>query len=190
VTRIYVVQHAEKRRDGSNPGLTDAGHDQARRTGRWLSCRGIAAVYTSPLRRARETADAVASACGLEARIDDRLRERMNWDGRQPYREFLEDWVRATTDRDFIPGVGDSSRQAAHRLHQFIQEQAGGGAPIAVVSHGGITVDLLRGLLGDGAVPAGLMDRGVPPCAITTFDDLDVIDIARVDHLESRSATT
>ncbi|GAA2701951.1 histidine phosphatase family protein [Nonomuraea recticatena] len=41
-------------------------------------------MFNSPMRRARETADIIASAIGLSVSEDARLRERMNWDGRQP----------------------------------------------------------------------------------------------------------
>ncbi|MET8081322.1 hypothetical protein [Streptomyces sp. NPDC005303] len=45
-------------------------------------------------------------------------------------------------------------------------------------------MDLLRTLIGDDAVPVELMQRGVPSCAITTLDDLSVVEIASVAHLE------
>ena len=96
-------------------------------------------------------------------RLDDRLRERMNWDGRAPLADFLADWDRSTADRDFTSGAGDWSHQAAARLRGFLVERVDAPGPIAVVSHGGITVDLLRTLLGDAAVPAGLIRRGLPP---------------------------
>jgi broad specificity phosphatase PhoE len=56
--------------------------------------------------------------------------------------------------------------------------------PLALVTHGGATVDLLRTLIGDQAVPSELMHQGVPACAITMLDDLSVVEIASVSHLE------
>ncbi|APZ44132.1 histidine phosphatase family protein [Acidihalobacter ferrooxydans] len=53
-------------------GLTEAGRAEARRLRGWLQTQRPAAVWTSPLRRARET----AQACGYaEAEIVDALRE-------------------------------------------------------------------------------------------------------------------
>ena len=46
-----------------------------------------------------------------------------------------------------------------------------------------VTIDLLRNLLGDDRLPAHLMGEGIPPCAITTLDDLHVTGIAATDHL-------
>ncbi|MDZ5446498.1 histidine phosphatase family protein [Micromonospora sp. 4G57] len=188
VARIYLVQHAEKLPDAGDPGLTALGRSQAAVTGRWLSHAGLGAVYTSPLLRARQTAQCVAGAAGgLSVHIDHRLRERMNWDGNQPIPEFLQDWSRATLDREFVPRSGDSSRQAAQRMMSFLAERAHGPVPIAVVTHGGITVDVLRTLLGDEGVATELMTRGVPSCAITTLDSLKVVSIAWTDHLPADS---
>lgn len=61
-----------------------------------------------------------------------------------------------------MPRTGDSSRQAAQRMMSFLAERAHGPVPIAVVTHGGITVDVLRTLLGDEGVATELMTRGVP----------------------------
>ena len=44
-------------------------------------------------------------------------------------------------------------------------------------------MDLLRTLLGEGVLPPGLLDEGVPSCAVTTVHNLDVIEIASVAHL-------
>ena len=54
---------------------------------------------------------------------------------------------------------------------------------VAAVTHGGITTDLLRNLLGDDALPPHLLDAGIPPCAVTAIDDLNVIMIASTAHL-------
>jgi broad specificity phosphatase PhoE len=140
-------------------------------------------VYSSPLRRAWETARHLAMATGLELRPDERLRERVNWDGTQSMEAFLSDWARCANDRDCVPHAGDSSRQTGARMLAFVQEQLDGPDAVAAVTHGGATVDLLRTLPGDAAVPAALMQYGVPACAVTILDRSGVVDIARTDHL-------
>ena len=45
-----------------------------------------------------------------------------------------------------------------------------GPGPVAAVTHGGVTSDLLRDLLGDSALPGHLLDAGIPPCAVTAID--------------------
>lgn len=180
---IYVVQHGEKERSAGDPGLTERGRAQAALAAERLRGGGLTSVFASPLRRARETAEPVAAACGLEVRTDARLTERMNWDGSLPIGAFAAEWARASADRDFVPSVGDSSRAAGNRFREFLIEQEGSDAVLAVAAHGGVTVDLLRTLLGDEGVPEALVREGVPSGAVTTLRGLEVVEIASVSHL-------
>lgn len=180
---VYVVQHGEKEREPGDPGLTARGWEQAELAAAWLRGKGLRAVYASPLLRARQTGALVADRCGLAVRVDARVTERMNWDGSAPFARFAEDWARTTADRDFVPAGGDSSRAAGGRFREFLEEQGSGDGPIAVACHGGVTVDLLRTLMGDERVPEALLREGVPPGAVTTLDGLEAVAIAAVDHL-------
>ena len=81
--RVYLVRHAE-----AAPGtpdelrsLTPEGRRQARELGRRLAREDPALVLTSPLLRARETADAIARASGVESRVDERLGPGATADG-------------------------------------------------------------------------------------------------------------
>jgi broad specificity phosphatase PhoE len=179
----YLVQHGEKEPLPGDPGLTRMGRQQAARTGRWLCAQGVGALYTSPLRRARETADCIASVTGLAVQPDARLCERLNWDGSQPFDSFLALWDRTTQDRDFVPANGDSSRQAGARLQAFLADLPAVPWPVAVVTHSGVTTDLLRTLLGDDALPPQLLEAGIPSCAVTAADHLNVTMIASTSHL-------
>ena len=186
MTRIYLVQHGDKERLPGDPGLNELGRRQAADTARWLRQAGLHALYTSPLRRARETAEPIGRITGLVAAVDSRLRERLNWDGAQTFDAFLADWDRSAKDRDLVlgnVGNGESSRSAGERLRAFLAGLSGGGGQVAVVTHGGVTLDLLRTLLGDDGLPAGLLETGIPPCAITTLDDLHVLVMAATGHL-------
>jgi broad specificity phosphatase PhoE len=183
MTLAYLVQHGEKEPLPGDPGLTGTGRAQAARAGQWLLGMRVRAVWTSPMRRGRETAECIAAITGVAVQPDDRLRERLNWDGSVPLDAFLGVWARTARDRDWVPACGESSRQAGRRLAGFLAGLPAASGPVAVVTHGGITVDLLRNLLGDDAVPPQLLTAGVPPCAITTMDDLNVIMIASISHL-------
>jgi phosphohistidine phosphatase len=75
--RLVIVRHAEAASgepDELRP-LTPEGRDAARALGRRLADEGIApdAVLTSPLLRARETAQELARPAGLEPEPDERL---------------------------------------------------------------------------------------------------------------------
>lgn len=143
----------------------------------------VGAVFSSPLRRARETAQFIAVASGLDVQEDARLRERMNWSDDQPVGAFLADWAATVRDRDHVPRSGDSSRHAGARLLGCLTDLAVERGPVAVVTHGGVTVDLLRTLVGDEVLPDSLLHNGVPSCAITTLDGVAVVDIASQAHL-------
>jgi broad specificity phosphatase PhoE len=183
MTRVYLVQHGEKEPLPGDPGLTELGRQQAARTGRWLAGLGITALWTSPMRRARETAGCIASVTGLAARSDPRLRERLNWDGSMPFDAFLALWDQTANDRDLVPADGESSRQAGARMRAFLGQLPRLPAPVAAVTHGGATIELLRDLLGEEGLPPGLLATGIPPCAVTTVDDLYPVMIASVAHL-------
>jgi broad specificity phosphatase PhoE len=71
-----TIWHAENRYAGvSDVVLDPRGYAQAERLAAWASEAGLAAVWSSPLSRARETAAPAARAAGLELQIDERLRE-------------------------------------------------------------------------------------------------------------------
>ncbi|HET8607398.1 MAG TPA: phosphohistidine phosphatase SixA [Gaiellaceae bacterium] len=74
--RVYLVRHAEAapgQPDELRP-LTPAGRESARRLGERLAGEArVDAVLTSPLLRARETAEAIAKAAGVTAEPTDLL---------------------------------------------------------------------------------------------------------------------
>ncbi len=174
---LVLVQHGEKERTPGDPGLTRHGWAQAKRTAVAVAALGCpVAIYSSPLKRAAQTGSVIGEHFELAVRFDDRLRERINWDGEEAesFESFLADWERTTRDRDYAPPSGDSSRQAAERMLEAVDgiADAHAGAMAVVVTHGGATVDLLRTLLGDEALAAvrpRLLADGVPPCALTTL---------------------
>jgi broad specificity phosphatase PhoE len=183
VALVYLVQHGDKEPLPGDPGLTELGQRQATRTGRWLRGQAVRALYTSPLLRARQTAARIAAVTGLPVQADDRLRERLNWHAPEPFEAFLAVWARTDRDRDFVPAHGDSSRQAGMRLQAFLAGLPATARPAAAVTHGGVTADLLRNLLGDSALPPRVLAANIPPCAVTTIDGLHVLTIASTSHL-------
>lgn len=193
---VLVVQHGEKVRSVDDPGLTAVGRRQAADVARWLAANrpDIDAVLASPLRRARETAAPIAAALGLELTTEPRVRERMNWgdDANVDLDEFLTEWQHATDDRSYQPAVGDSSINAAVRfLDALVDLEHNQAAVVAVVAHGGVTVDALRTIAGDASINDArpdLISDGVQSCAITrlrvTNGAVTVIDYPSTDHLD------
>src|SRR5262245_62418113 len=75
--RLYLVRHSEAERGDPDElrRLTPAGRQQARELGARLAAEGVEAdaVLSSPLLRARETADQLARALGATSEPDERL---------------------------------------------------------------------------------------------------------------------
>lgn len=76
--RIYVVRHgkaAASFTDDLDPGLDDLGHEQAESAAAELHSKGPLQLVSSPLRRARETAEPLARLRDQKVRIESRIAE-------------------------------------------------------------------------------------------------------------------
>lgn len=171
-----TVWHAENRYAGvSDVGLSERGYEQARRLGRWAAQAGIAAVWTSPLGRARATAAPAAEALGAEPAVDAGLRELDFGDAEgRTLAEFAArrpDAVaafRADPAAHPLPG-GEDPAAAADRgitaLRRVAAAHPGGRA--LVVTHNTLLRLMLCALLG---VPLGRYRAALPRvrnCALT-----------------------
>jgi 2,3-bisphosphoglycerate-dependent phosphoglycerate mutase len=135
VTTFLFVRHSVTSPGEGDPGLTFEGRLLARTVAEQLRRRHATYVFTSPLRRAYETAEEMALVLGLEKLIDERLRERTNW-GDVPgetFDEFLVRW-----------NATDAQLSRA-RMAAFVQDIGGRypRATVIVVAHGGIVGDYL-----------------------------------------------
>jgi broad specificity phosphatase PhoE len=149
MTTFYLIRHAVKADDTStDPNISLLGREQAQATASYLTSRSIMRVYTSPLRRASETAAIIAAVLHVPLLEDVRLRERMNWGDSegQSFDEFIALWQRCDADRDFAPPNGLSSRQAGERMADFLRaaQQKFPHEELAAVTHGGTLSDFLR----------------------------------------------
>jgi broad specificity phosphatase PhoE/ribonuclease HI len=149
-TRFLLLRHGQtelstqRRYSGrGNPALTDVGQAQAEAAAQYLAKRGgIAAVITSPLQRAYDTAAKAAKALGLDVTVDDDLIETDfgAWEG-LTFTEAAEQdpklhrsWLR---DTSITPPNGESFDSVADRVQRvrarIIAEHA--GETVIVVSH-------------------------------------------------------
>jgi phosphohistidine phosphatase len=80
--RVFLVRHAEAAQGEPDElrALTAAGRDAARALGQRLAEARPAAVVSSPLLRARETAELIARGCNVAATTDERLAPGANAD--------------------------------------------------------------------------------------------------------------
>lgn len=97
----------------------------------------VARVVTSPLLRARDTAGAIAAACGAMVVVDERLVELDygDWDGR-PLAELPPDVVaRWRADPGFRPPGGEALRDVHARVEPFVREFLDAEGDTVAVSH-------------------------------------------------------
>ncbi|MFT7840851.1 bifunctional RNase H/acid phosphatase [Saccharothrix sp. BKS2] len=164
-TRLHLLRHGQtelsvaRRYSGrGNPPLTGVGRGQAEAAARRLGgLANVAAVVSSPLARARETARAVAEATGVEATTHEGLIETDfgAWEGltfteaaeRDPglHRRWLSDPAVAA------PG-GESFDEVLRRVRRVKTDLIAryGGADVVVVSHVTPIKQLLRTALDVG----------------------------------------
>ncbi|MEU7737057.1 histidine phosphatase family protein, partial [Streptomyces griseus] len=108
---------------GTDPELSATGRGQAERAaGHFAALGTVQEIVSSPLRRCRETAAAVADRLGLDVRIDEGLRETDfgAWEGltfgevRERYADDLTAWLASP---DTAPtGGGESFAEVAERV--------------------------------------------------------------------------
>jgi broad specificity phosphatase PhoE len=124
--------------------LNDTGRRQAGELAHRLSHRSFVSLWSSDLIRARETAEIVGAAIGLQPRLDPRLREaaRGRWEGRRfidverDEPELYAAWRRAGAEFRF-PG-GESLLEQQQRVTASLDDvERGGELPALVVCHGG-----------------------------------------------------
>ncbi|MEW2066023.1 bifunctional RNase H/acid phosphatase [Streptomyces sp. NPDC007346] len=108
---------------GTDPALSAIGRDQAARAAAHFAALGtIQEIVSSPLRRCRQTAAAVADRLGLDVRVEDGLRETDfgAWEGltfgevRERYGDDLTAWLASP---EAVPtGGGESFAAVADRV--------------------------------------------------------------------------
>ena len=108
--KLYIIRHGETEwnteevfRGRKDVPLNEAGLSQAELTGAFLADKGVDAVYSSPLVRATQTAQAICRATGAHLTLDDAFVDMDfgPWEGhaladvRRRYPAEFEVWRRA-----------------------------------------------------------------------------------------------
>jgi len=196
---LHCIRHGQStyNADGRIQGqsdvpLSELGTRQAEAVGDVLARLPVAAIYSSPLRRALETARLTAELLGLEVRTDRRLKE-INagvWEDRprsEVERLFPQDIANwRSGDLDFtIPG-GESRRDLLRRGMAAMQSiiRAGWGQ-VAVFAHGGLLVVTLKALLKipRQEPPFDLENGSITTLAVDGDGRAELVSLDQVDHL-------
>ncbi|RDI65177.1 bifunctional RNase H/acid phosphatase [Nocardia pseudobrasiliensis] len=164
-TRMLLLRHGQtelsvhRRYSGrGNPPLTALGREQAARAAKYLAAKGgIAAVVSSPLGRAQETAEAVAQALDVPVRVLNGLIETDfgAWEGltfSEAAQQDPELHARWLSDSSLPAPGGESFDQVRERIEGVRRDLVGlyPGQNIVVVSHVTPIKTLLQLALGVG----------------------------------------
>lgn len=166
VGQLYVIRHGQTTCNAAaiiqgpriDAELSEEGHRQAARLGAAFQETPLDAIVTSPMLRARTTAEALVAGTGgkVPSRVAPELYEidfgdlcgKTMPDVEQEFGQVVDAWDMGFVDQAF-PG-GESPALAQHRIRPVadaVREQAR-RQDIAVVAHGRINRILLATLLG------------------------------------------
>lgn len=212
MTKIFLVRHGEnpanltkefsyKRIDYD---LNQKGLLQAAQTAECFGGRRIDGIYSSPLKRAIQTADQISKVLGIPVSIVEELREinvgylenelptKDNWD---IYFDVLKDWLAGDIDKRFLNG--ESYKELVGRFSKFLAGvtlKHGNGGVVAV-GHGGIFALAVAELcdVEDKEAFSRIQNHN---CSIgvleTDFDkgklNVKLIDWANYEHLSGEAA--
>jgi probable phosphoglycerate mutase len=131
VTEIWLIRHAdcyEDLTDAADPPLSTLGRDQAARLGERMRRKLPAAVYSSPYRRATET----ATAMGGDFQVDERLIE-----------------MKVAVSEDGTLDLREPPSGVIERMRAVVDEivQRHPGQRVAVVGHGAAIIAYLADVL-------------------------------------------
>ena len=184
VTTFVLLRHGEtlltpeKRfsgggSDAGDPELSERGLQQSTRAAAALAARGtVQAVVSSPLKRARQTAETVAARLGLEVRIEQGIRETDfgAWEGltfaevQHRYPDELSAWL--ASPETAPPGgesFADTSRRVALSRDKLLARYA--GRTVLLVTHVTPIKTLVR--LALGAPPESLFRMELSAAALS-----------------------
>ena len=155
---IILVRHAlpvriELETGVADPELSAEGREQASKLAAYLSSESIDAIYASPLRRARETAEPLATQLGLHVDVCDGVAE---FDRNSKEYVPVEE-LRATNDprwQKLMQGEWDETADSPEvfrdrvvaSTNELIERHP--GQKVVVVCHGGVINQYLADVLG------------------------------------------
>jgi probable phosphoglycerate mutase len=190
----------ERRIQGQlDPPLSEEGHRQAERLARRLAGRRFAGFYSSDLKRAFETSEAIAAATGAHPKPEESLREIYlgEWEGlrtdeiAERFPEAWASWVREP-DWDVVPG-GERAADFEARVAAAIDEIFGRHQhdDVLVVTHGGVIQIALQRIVGNQS--QGLFPFKIQNTSVSVLERRNgrvlIAGVNDIAHLEASVVT-
>ena len=166
ITKIILLRHGESEKNvkhilDDTPNafpLTHEGRRKAKEAAEFIKkAGGVDVIYTSPIRRAKETAEIVAKEVGRKVEVDERFREvdSGRWDGKKDsdltlerergaYRSLPKEMYYQTKRG----GTGESWEEVEKRMADGLSDilRKHTGETILIISHEGPIVYLLKAI--------------------------------------------
>jgi len=200
--RLFLVRHGETEynRQGlalgrSDLPLTERGRWQAERLAAALAGEPVAAVYSSPLQRALDTARPIAERHGLSVQVDGGLLEMDigETEGlafaevRARYPDLLRIWTSADGPTQPMPG-GERLMDVEARGWRFVEGLAArhGDESVVAVSHNFVILCILSRVMGLALADFRRLRHAVAAVSVVEFrpDRMRVLRLNDVCHLE------
>ena len=199
--RLVLVRHGEP--EAATRGrcygkldvpLSAGGREQVERAAERLRRSPLGAVYASPRRRARESAEIIAASCALDVRIEEGvceinfgLFEGLTYD--EIARRFPDEyraWMERPTEIDF-PG-GESFARMRERVESSAAKlcAAHAGGAIAIVAHGGVNRIILAAALRMNASDIFRLEQSY--AGVSVLDYYDQTPVVRCVNATSDSS--
>jgi len=159
---LYFVRHGESEANNrhvisngrSTFGLTSRGRQQAKTLAESLRNTPFTAMYSSPILRARETADILSTAFGISYQVTEALREydcgileeKDDEESWGYHRQYFEDWL-LRNEYTSKPEGGECFLDIQERFVSFvenlIQNSTSKDENVLLVGHGGLFLLML-----------------------------------------------
>ena len=182
-TFIYFIRHGEtvltptRKFSGTgplNPELMQEGLDQADLVAEEAVKLGADVLIASPLKRTRQTAEAISRTTGLEITFDESWYELSfgDWDGKSIEEVKEEDpdayqaWLNSTA---YAPNGGESYDEASVRIEEALEKLVAEhpGKKVIVVTHNGVIKTAIK--LAMGAPAEAVFHIDASPCSISSI---------------------
>lgn len=174
MTQLCLVRHGqtdwnlEGRYQGqSDVALNEKGFEQARNLAEQLKEQTFNVIYSSDLKRARQTAEPIANALGMKVQLEPRLREinQGKWEGvlvEDIKARYAEVWSRRTEDPANVrPPGGETVREVSMRVYAALDDAARlfPNGQLLIISHG---LSIATAICHDKGIPVGQAYTVIP----------------------------
>lgn len=181
---VYYLRHGENEANLGgvftcrklDHGLTPQGWEQSRQVAGFLATQplGDGPVFSSPLRRARETASVIAERLRRPVQVLDELYEldvgalegQSGPEALQYWRSVLQDWAAGRRETRFHGG--ENHFELTDRLQRSFAtlRRAAGAGPVVLAAHAGLLRVGFRNL----ANPVPPVDLAIPNCSVSRLE--------------------